>query len=203
MKRFFPILLIVLAGCIVQSFHPFYTDKSKVALPQLNGEWDAVTAWGDKVDATNLPPWRISHNEIVAYDNDSKPSKIRVTFFKLGEQLFCDSIAGNIDPNDPNGTKVPSYWVWHTFAVHTVTKVETNRSVLTFKPLDLDWLTNRLATAEVSLSHLTRAEEKDWPLFTAKSADWEKFLTKYAKNTNAFPTNHVYVLKRHTTIPAK
>jgi hypothetical protein len=206
MKRVLPILLIGLVGCIVQSFHPFYTDKSKVALPQLNGEWDAVTAWGDKV-GTNAPPWRISDNEIVAYDNDSEPSNIRVTFFKLGGQLFCDSITGDLKDKtgtgNPNGTKVAWYWMWHTRPVHTVTKVETNANSLTFIPLDLEWLTNRVAIGEVSLPHLTRSGDDNWPLFTAKPADWEKLLMKYANNTNAFPTNHVYVLKRHTTIPAK
>src|ERR1039457_7165605 len=109
LKRFFPILLIVLAGCIVQSFHPFYTDKSKVVVPQLNGEWDAVTVFGDKVDATNVPPWRISDSAIVAYDSDSLPASVDVTFFKLGKTLFCDSIAGNIG----NDNKVPWYWAWH------------------------------------------------------------------------------------------
>jgi len=199
MKRVLPILLIGLAGCIVQSFHPFYTAKSKVALPQLNGEWDAVTAWGNKVDATDLPPWRISDNEILACENDSLYSRIHVTFFKLGGQLFCDSMASNTG----KGSTVPSYWAWHQRRVHTVSKVETNVNSLTFIPLDLDWLTDRLATGKVSLSYLVQPEDDKRPLFTAKSADWEEFLTTYANNTDAFPTNHVYVLKRHTPIPAK
>jgi hypothetical protein len=202
MKRLFPILLIGLAGCIVQSFHPFYTDKSKVAVPQLNGEWDAVTAFGEKVDATNVPPWRISDNEIVVYDDDSLSSRIHVTFFKLGKTLFCDSIPSNND-NGTNDVKVPSYCAWHLRSVHTVTKVETNANSLTFIPLDLGWLTNRIAMGKVALPHLARSEDDNWPLFTAKSAEWEKFLTEYANATNAFPTNHVYVLKRHTSIPAK
>jgi hypothetical protein len=199
MKRVLPILLIGLAGCIVQSFHPFYTDKSKVALPQLNGEWDPVMAWGDKVNATHLPPWRISDNEILAYDNDSLYSRIHVTFFKLGGQLFCDSMASYA----AQGSALPSYWGWHQRPVHTVSKVETNVNSLTFIPLDLEWLTDRLATGKVSLSYLVQPEDDKRPLFTAKSADWEEFLTTYANNTDAFPTNHVYVLKRHTTIPAK
>lgn len=197
MKRAFPVLLIIFAGCIVQSFYPFYTDKSKVALPQLNGEWDAVTAFGEKMDATNVPPWGISGDQIVAYDPDnSQPSQVHAVFFKVGGQLFCDSTAGDIG----KGSK---YWAWHTRPVHTVTKVETNGNSLTFIPLDHDWLNNRIAMGKVSLSHLARAEDDNWPLFTAKSADWEKFLTKYANNADAFPTNHIYVLKRHLTNPAK
>src|ERR1017187_2570680 len=196
MKRAFPLLFVLLAGCIVQSFHPFYTDKSKVALPQLNGQWDVVTAWGKGV-STNILPWQISENEIVAYDPDSQPSKVQVTFFKLGKTLFCDSTAGNV-----GDTKVPWYWGWHVYPVHTVTKVETNGDVLIFKPLDLDWLTNRVATGKVSLSHMTPLEEDKWPPFTATPADWEKVLIKYASNTDAFPTNHIYVLERHVTNPA-
>jgi hypothetical protein len=197
MKRALPVLLIFLSGCIVQSFYPFYTDKSKVALPQLNGEWDAVIAFGEKQDATNVPPWQITADQILAYDPDLQTSRVHVTFFRLGGQLFCDSIAGDTTKN------TPWYWTWHTRGVHTVTKVETNRDLLTFKPLDLDWITNRLASGKVSLPHLTRTEDDNWPLFTAKSSDWEKFLTKYANNADAFPTDHVYVLKRHLTVPTK
>jgi hypothetical protein len=200
MKRAFPVLLIFLAGCIVQSFYPFYTDKSKVALPQLNGAWDAVVAFGDKVDGANIPPWQISVDQIIAYDPDSQPSKIRVTFFKLGGQLFCDSIGGDVGEG---AAKVPLYFAWHMRPVHTVTKVETNGDVLTFKPLDLNWLTNRVATGKISLSHVARAEDDNWPLFTAKPAEWEKLLAKYANDPMAFPSNHMYVLKRHTTTPAK
>jgi hypothetical protein len=194
MKRALPVLLIFLSGCLVQSFHPFYTDKSKVALPQLNGQWDLVTAWGEDA-STNVLPWQISDNEIVAYDPNSQPSKVQAVFFKLGKTLFCDTTAGNI-----GDTKIPWYWAWHVFPVHTVTKVETNANSLIFTPLDLDWLTNRVATGRVSLPHLD--EEKSL-LFTAKAADWEKFLTKYANNMDAFPTNHIYALKRHVTAPTK
>ncbi|HUJ71585.1 MAG TPA: hypothetical protein VLZ30_05035, partial [Verrucomicrobiae bacterium] len=167
MKRMFPLLFILLAGCIVQSFYPFYTDKSKVALPELNGEWDAVVTFGEKQAATNVPPWQISSDQLTAYPYDpeySQPSKIQVTFFRLGGQLFCDSIASDIGNS---GTKVPWYWAWHVRPIHTVTKVEMNADLLTFTPLDLDWLTNRVAKGKVSLPHLARAEDDNWPLFTA------------------------------------
>jgi hypothetical protein len=199
MKRVLPFLLIFLAGCIVQSFYPFYTEKSKVALPQLNGEWDAVVAFGENQDATNVPPWQISGDQITAFDPDSsQPSRIHVVFFKVGGQLFCDSMAGKLDDK-----QVPWYWVWHVCPVHTVTKVEMIGNVLIFRPLDLDWLTDGVAKGKLSLLHIARAEPDNRPLFTASPSDWEKFLKKYANDTDAFPTNHVYVLKRHVTTPAK
>ncbi len=196
MKRAFPVLFILLAGCIVQSFYPFYTDRSKVTMPQLQGEWDAVVAFGEKQEATNIPPWQFTGDQIWAYDPNALRSRIHVTFFTVGKQLFCDSIAADTTET------TPWYWAWHTRGVHTVTKVETNADLLTFRPLDLDWLTNSIATGKVSLPYLTQPGDV-WPLFTAKPADWEKFLTKYANNTDAFPTNHIYVLKRHMTTPTK
>jgi len=193
MKRALPVLLIFLSGCLVQSFYPFYTDKSKVALPQLEGEWDTVIAFGEKQHTTNVPPWQITADQIVAYDPGMQPSRIHATFFKLGDQLFCDSIAA--DRTDPT----PWYWAWHTRGVHTVTKVETNRDLLTFKPLDIDWLTDRVASGKVSLAHLARGEDDNWLLFTAKPVEWERFLAVYASDTNAFPTNRFYILKRHVS----
>jgi hypothetical protein len=197
MKRVLPIVVILVAGCIVQSFHPFYTEKSKVVLPQLNGEWDAVKLWGDAVKETNILPWQISTNQIVAYNGESGPAPIRVAFFKLGGQLFCDSTAGD------NDKMSSSYWTWHLRPVHTVSKVETNRDLLTFRPLDLDWLTNLIATGTVLLPHVSRIEDDHWPLFTATPADWEAFLAAYASDTNAFPDMHIFVLKRHVDIPKK
>ena len=196
LKRAFPILVVLFAGCIVQSFYPFYTDKSKVALPQLNGTWDAVKVWGSTEDATNLAPWQLSDSQILVYAQKSEPAKVRVTFFKLGQQLFCDSVADNL--GDDN--KVPWYWAWHARPVHTVTRVETNGDLLVFKPLDLAWLTNGIAAGKISLTHVSRAEDDNWPLFTASPAAWEKFLAAHANDTNAFPDTHSYVLKRHTAI---
>jgi hypothetical protein len=192
MKRALPLLLVLMTGCIVQSLYPFYTDKSKVTLPGLNGDWDCLVAFGDKQEATNVPPWQITDDKIIPYDPDSQTATIRVVFFKVNGQLFCDSFAGDI-----GNSKVPSYWYWHVRPVHTITKVETNADQLVLKPLDLVWLTNLVASSKVSLPHVRRPEDDNWPLFTAKPADWERFLTKYAKSTDAFPTDHMYVLKRH------
>lgn len=192
MKRSLLILLVLLAGCIVQSFQPFYTGKSKVELPQLNGNWDAIKAFGNPLTTSNVPPWQISADQIVAYDPDSKPSKIDVSFFKLGSQLFCDSTAGNSEGQ-------AWYWAWHTRPIHTVTRVETNGNLLVFKPLDLNWLTNGVATGKISLPYISRPEDDRWPLFTATPAQWEQFLAMYADDTNAFPDTHSYVLKRHAS----
>ena len=192
MKRALPIVLVILAGCIVQSFHPFCTDKSKTSLPQLNGDWDLVKAWGENPKQAS-GPWRIHDDKIKTIDEKGLAATIDVTFFKVGDRLFCDSIAGDLGDD----VKVSWYWAWHARPVHTVSKVETSDGTLVFKPLDLDWLTNAVAKGQVTLPLLKRAGDDNWPLFTTSSADWEKFLAKYGGDTNAFPTNHVYVLKRH------
>jgi hypothetical protein len=198
MKRVFPVLLVFFAGCIVQSFYPFYTDKSKVTLPQLNGTWEAVTVFGETKGDPQTRLWQISNDQIIVNDGDSLPSQIHVTFFKLGGQLFCDSVAG-----DPDDKKSAWYWVWHNRRVHTVTKVETNGDQIVLKPLDLEWLTNNLVAGQLSLPHIERAEDDNWPLFTAPPTDWEQFLKARAYDTNAFPNTHIYVLKRHAAIPKK
>ena len=87
------VLLIILTGCIIQSFHPFYTDKSKIALPQLNGDWDLVRAWGETAEQGS-GPWRIHDDKIKTIDDKGLTAMIHVTFFKVGDRLFCDSIEG-------------------------------------------------------------------------------------------------------------
>ena len=192
MKRFHLILLALMTGCIVQSFHPFYTDQSKTTLPQLNGDWDLVQAWGDNPKTTGTP-WRIHDDKIRTIDDNGLAATIDVTFFKIGDNLFCDSIAGDLGDD----AKVSWYWAWHSRPVHTISKIETSAGRLIFKPLDYDWLTNAVAKGQFTLPAIKRTGDNNWPLFTAPSADWEKFLAKYGGDTNAFPATHEFVLKRH------
>ncbi|HUI06589.1 MAG TPA: hypothetical protein VL486_06250 [Verrucomicrobiae bacterium] len=192
MKRVWLVPLVLMAGCIVQSFHPFYTARSKTALPQLNGDWDLVTAWGESPKRASAP-WQIHDDKIKTIDDQGLVATIDVTFFKVDGRLFCDSIAGDLGDD----AKVSWYWAWHARPAHTVSKVETSDGRLVFKPLDLDWLTNAMAKGQISLPVIKRAGDDNWPLFTASAADWEKFLATYGGDTNAFPATHTFVLKRH------
>jgi hypothetical protein len=186
-------VVIVATGCLVQSFYPFCREESKVQVPELTGEWQLLTDWGKDVTAKNLL-WTFESEKIIMRDEETNTAKIAIAYFKAGGQLFCNSIAGDA------GDKVNSTWLWHVRPVHSVSKVELKDDVVKFRPLDLEWLTNNVSRGGVKLAAVDNPKDS-WPLFICKTVEWEKFLTKCAADTNAFPDTHIYVLKKQK--PAK
>jgi len=190
----FPLVAVMTAaGCIVQSFFPFCREESKVPVPELIGDWQLLTSFGADVAGKGIV-WSFESEKIVARDEKTNAATIGVAYFKAGGQLFCDSWAGDA------GDMAAWYWIWHVRPVHTVSKVELNNDVVKFRPLDLEWLTNRVARGKVKLAAVDNPKDS-WPLFTCSPAEWEKFLAKYAADTNAFPDTHLFVLKKQK--PAK
>jgi hypothetical protein len=180
--------VLLSTGCIVQSFFPFCREESKVPVPELTGDWQLLTSFGDDVTAKNIV-WTFESDKLITRDEKTNTADIGVAYFKAGGQMFCDSWAGEA------GDKTGWYWLWHVRPVHSVSKVELNNDVVKFRPLDLEWLTNRVARGEVKLASVDNPKDS-WPLFICPTADWERFFAKYGADTNAFPDTHLYVLKK-------
>ncbi len=180
-------VMVAAAGCIVQSFHPFCREQSKVPVPELAGDWQLLTNFGEDVAGKGIV-WSFESQKIIARDEKTNASNIGVAYFKAGGQLFCDSVAGDTET-------AGWYWLWHVRPVHTVSKVELKDDVVKFRPLDLTWLTNKVACGEVKLAMVDNPKDS-WPLYICSPAEWEKFLAQFAADTNAFPDAHLYVLKK-------
>jgi hypothetical protein len=195
MKRIVFSLVALLTGCVVQSFHPFYLDKSLVLPPGVTGSWQLQMDYGNDVSTNNITPWVFTGSaatnvSLVAFDKDNLGAEFAARFFKLGNDLFLD-----VSPQKLNeGTKLNGYWEWTTRAVHAVCKVEMSDELMTLKLLDYDWLKEKLKKRKVSLPHLGPFDEM--PLLTATPKQWETLLRKYAKDAGAFPSQHAFVLKR-------
>lgn len=191
MKAFASVALVLLSGCVVQSFHPFYQEQAKTPLPELVGEWTLAAAGSDK--APSVPPWVFTENgELITYDEKGVAGKLRATFFKVGEQLFCDFEAGDTEEGRLN-----PYWILHVRPVHTVAKVQRTAQQLTLVPLNYEWFKKAVAGGEVNLPHLKR-DKDDVLLVTAPPEQWARFLGRYGADTNAFPPNTAYVLRRRS-----
>ena len=196
-KRILALGLVLLGGCVVQSFYPFYTDEAKVSLPSIAGSWQPI----DKDSPANTAerPWVFTTRadgqyEFLTYDKD-KPGKLKATFFKVGTNLFCDFSPADVLPED---AKINGYWAFHVRPVHSVARVETNSDRLTFVPLSFDWVRAAVQSNQVTLAHL-QGKEKDDLLFTARPQEWSKFLADHAANTNAFKPDSAYAFRRSKT----
>jgi hypothetical protein len=194
MQRFLPILLLALAGCVVQSLHPFYTPTSVTKPTELAGDWYPIESTAD----TNRPvrAWPLTASDAKQFEwvtyVENSPGKLKVTFFHVGTNLFADFLAGDFDGAEKclNG-----YWLIHVYPVHSVARVETNNHQLTIIPLNEDWLRKAIHSNTVSLAHLQPEGAEDL-LYTATPGNWMKFLGRYGTDTNAFPIQDAYKFRR-------
>lgn len=193
MKRILAVCLLLLAGCVVQSFGPFCTDNSVVYVREAVGEWKLQKDFGDDVSTNLISLWVFAGDAatnctLKAFDKENIGATFGVKFFKLGKSMFVDVL-----PTDPaEGTKLNSYWMWTERAMHTICKVELNGKVLTLIPLDFDWFKKQLQENALPYAGNVAAEF----IVTANPKQWEVFLSKHAANPDAFREKHAFVLKR-------
>ncbi|MEI6082869.1 MAG: hypothetical protein WCS70_01060 [Verrucomicrobiota bacterium] len=196
MKRFIPLLAVILTGCVIHSIEPFYSSTARVAPNAVLGRWQLLQNHGEPVGSNNISPWIIetgdaNHYKLTAYDSRNVGAPFDLIFFTVGKSFFVDVVAG-LDGGD---MRLNEHW---TFAavhpVHSVCKVilETNR--LQLIALDYQWVEDGLTKKQLALPHY--GTTNDLMLFTTKPADWETFLQKYANDAGAFPEKRAFELKR-------
>lgn len=176
----------VLAGCVVTSVYPYYTERDVVFDPGLAGVWaerGSTNAAGEN--------WKFERAEGQAYkltvrdaDKD-KPSEFAAHLFKLKGHRFIDAmpLAGPDDFIPP----------------HYLLKVTRLGPELEMSLMDFNWLKQLLREKPATLRHIwigEKAGEPDSgkPVLTANTAELQAFILKHADNTNAF--QHPLVLKR-------
>lgn len=198
---FFLLAIFILSGCIVQSFYPYFTDKNKIEIPEaVKGEWKLLKTWDCPTsstertkgkDLTNISPWIFNDNELIAYDEDNLSGKFKITFFRVGGNLYCDTCPEPLDER-----KVNQYWLNHVMPVHLLCKVIIEKDILTLLPLDYGWMSNAIKNKALNLEHLEHYKENDWFLFTSQPEGWEKFLEQHGNNEKAFPPKLAFELKK-------
>jgi hypothetical protein len=195
MKRLVLVSLLLLNGCVVQSFGPFCSDRSLISLKEAMGQWSLQTDMGDDVSTNGIKPWVFSGSAatdctLLAFDKENSGATFEVRFFKLGKDVFVDMYASNLGDE----AKVNSYWLYAVHPCHVVCKVLLKDDKLTLRPLDFDWLKEYVGKHKGSLPYMGRLD--DLPLFTASPKQWETFLSKQSKNADAFPDKNALLLKK-------
>jgi len=191
------IILLLAAGCLVQSLSPYYTDENKIPMPEsLKGYWELVKEQGEKRD--NITPWIIKDGIMTVYDENNVSGRLKIVFFKVGENLYSDTIA-----ETPEENKVNQIWLQHTMPMHILCKVINSGDDLQFIPISYKWIDEAIKEKKLALSYVEHPSEDNWPLFTAPAKDWEKFLTRHGNDQEVFSPKLAYVLKRLKKTPAK
>ena len=184
-------IIIALNGCVVHSLEPFFTAENKIEMPaSIVGEWLPVTLEGDDVSGKGLTSWKFGNDSVLCYDKKNLSGNIDVIFFKVNNGLFCDTQAGS-----PDNTVINQYWIFHLYSFHTLCKVVQKDDTLTFIPLNLTWIDEKVRSGTVEVPFIEWKNEETI-LFTASPEQWEGFIKEHGSDPELFSREHMFVLKR-------
>ncbi len=187
-------------GCVVQSGGPYHAPEEKLDTPEaLRGQWQLVDGPlmddKDREALTQVPPWEFGESEVTSYDKHGTASKLDVTFFRIGKQLYCDSQPSPVEENGPPN----EYWTYHVMPTHLLSKVEQQGDRLVLVTLDASWLEDQVKQGIISLPNLSLGE--GLLLYTATPEQWHDFLTQYGDDPVAFPPSEALVFRRAAVSP--
>jgi hypothetical protein len=176
--------LLLFAGCLVRSVHPWLSDESRVAEPALAGTWR-----DDKAKTTATFTAAGGGYAIEAIDGQQKASRVQATLHRVGETLLLQ-----IAPSDPEGLNA-----FALLPAHILYKVHLGEDTLTLLPVDLDSFETRAAKSDMSL--LAEGSTDDGFVLTASTADVEAFLLHQLADPSFFSDTPHYTFQKAPASP--
>lgn len=177
------VVLVVLAGCEVTSFHPLYTEKDLVFDPALVG------TWSEKNSKNSNYMWIFTKGKgkeynFVAVNDSGEREKYIVHLVKVKGRLFLD-----IFPECPKDYCQP---------LHTFMRVDQVEPTLQIAILNYDWMEEFLHLHPDAVRHVK--EDTDlYPdmILTAKPKELQAFLLKHEKDAFEGP---IQMVKKYKNI---
>ena len=165
----------ILAGCVVTSVRPFYTEKDLVFEPALVGDWIK-----EGKNAGDYEVWKFEKSAALAYRftliEADKATVMEAHAFKLQGQLFLD-----IASIDQDIQVIPP---------HYLLKVSQVTPALRMSELNHDWLKGLLGKEPNAIPHhLVRSGDKPEDLrvvLTADTPELQKFVLNHLKTEGAW-----------------
>jgi hypothetical protein len=186
------------SGCVIWSFYPLYTDKDLFENDILTGIW---------IDGDSLQ-WKFEHPErgnpksidkksyeLHLTDYDKKETTYNVNIIQLNGIYFLDfyisEIAGASSLDSDSNL---NYWNLHVIPVHTFAKLTVTDNTLQINWFDGEWLREQIEVKKIKIRHEKNSESL---LLTAKTADLQKLVVKYANTEAAFKDGLAITLVRN------
>lgn len=183
-------ITVLLSGCLVQSFNPFYTEDSLTQLPEIYGSWRLIRDDSGDVSNANIPPWQFAGERVTTFDGRGLEAKLQVKYFSINETIFMDITAG-----DPYTSSISEIWAMHVAPVHTVVKVTIDKDTLILTPLNYDWLKSALVINKIALPSI-KLETADMTVFNPSPEKWMAFLKEYKDEKGVFSEERRYEFRR-------
>ena len=191
-------LAVFFSGCVIWSFYPLYTEKDLFENEILTGTW---------TDGDSLQ-WKFEHPErgnpksidkksyhLHLTDYDKKETNYDVNIIQLDGIYFLDFYVTDIDgANSSDSDAKLNYWNLHVIPVHTFAKLTVADNTLQINWFDGDWLQKQIEGKKIKIQH---EKSEEILLLTAKTADLQKLVVKYANTEAAFKDGLAITLRRN------
>ena len=202
MKTWNSLLILTVAlffsGCVIWSFYPLYTERDLFENDILTGNW---------TDGDSLQ-WKFEHPErgnpksidkksyhLHLTDYDKKETNYDVNIIQLDGIYFLDFYVTDIDgANSSDSDAKLNYWNLHVIPVHTFAKLTVADNTLQINWFDGDWLQKQIEGKKIKIQH---EKSEEILLLTAKTADLQKLVVKYANTEAAFKDGLAITLIRN------
>lgn len=154
--------VLLIAGCLVSSLYPLFTEKDLVFDPSFLGTW----AGQDEDDTLVFKDGREKAYDLI-YITEGQGLKYEVHLVKLGELKFFDVYPQINEEHD----------AFHLIPAHTIWKVQKDKDILRVAWLDQGWVKEKIAKKEITIPH---QEVEDRIILIASTEELQKFVIKYA-----------------------
>lgn len=191
--------VVVLAGCIPLSLHPFYRSRDVEFEEWLLGEWceggeDTAFTFERADDDT----YRLTVHAVS--DNAQERWIFEAHLFELGDRLFLDLVRA--DSFDDVGERIEvdeakldrealddfveplGNWAFFQIPAHTFVQIERHGDTLRYALMDVEWLEDALEAKKVRIDHVKLADDRI--LLTASTCKLRRFIKKHAGNPDAY-----------------
>lgn len=166
-----------LVSCLVTSVHPLYTEKDLTFVPELLGTWENDDVWTFEQSGKNAYELTIKESSGSEGGQDNEQIGVyEAHLVKLGKFLFLDLY--------PDDTEIEDFNDIHLVPTHSFWRVEIEKDALRMAYIDYDWLEEMIDGNKVNIAHV-RLEDRI--VLTAPTQELQKFVLKYAEDTDAFP----------------
>jgi hypothetical protein len=177
-------IFLFISGCVVFSFYPLYTQKNLFPNTLLLGNWidEDGTEWNFEYayKGKKIPGNADSTSYVLTqkYEGEELPdsSVYSVHVIKLGQKYFLDFYLVNYDDH----IFLKSF---HIIPVHTFAKLTVEENKLGIEWFNSDWLEDLMKKNRIRIRHENNGNNI---LLTAKPAELQKFVLKYADTEEAF-----------------
>ena len=176
------VIALFMVDCLVTSIHPLYTEKDLVFMPELLGIWrgedEDEDLWIFEQSGKNAYELTIKESvESKGIQEYEETGIYESHLVKLGKFLFLDLYPDEriIEEFEDEIHLVPTHSIW---------RIWIEKDVIRLAWLDNDWLGEMIEGNKIIIAHV-RLEDR--VVLTVPTEELQKFVLKYAEDTDAFP----------------